>query len=298
MILKREIMKRRVLRIAVGVLLVLAGLFGYWLIPRRVENESVSGILVRSQNWSGKVNVVGDIIMAPWATLTIFPGTEVTVSANQDKHNLLGWEKCDGVDNYDKLIGIKKEDNTNCGVHLNEPYRDEEHHISIIVLGTLNAVGTEEDKITIKSSAENPTPYDWNNILLFKGTLSNVNAENYRGIAIDGNGDVEISHNDLRNIGECGVCINNNNVTVLSNNISYAAHELIDMHNSSPTINDNNLGPNPRNACIVIDSGSPKITDNKINGCGVGILFISQPGEPYIKDNTFFNNVEDISDEY
>ena len=177
----------------------------------------------------------------PWVTLTILPGTNVTITANKDIHNLFGWMICDGIIGYDLLAGIKQEDNTNCGVHKNEPYRDERHHVSIVVLGELEAIGTEEERIVFKSDSETPGIYDWNKFIIRSGVLSYANVENYRALGVSS--DVEISHNNLRNMGECGVCMGKDeNPKLLYNNISYAGHELIDMHSSSPIIRYNNLG--------------------------------------------------------
>ena len=69
-------------------------------------------------------------------TLTIKPGTTIYVAAHQDFENLL----LDSL--FDLKIGTKEENNTLMGVHYGEPYRDEGNHISIIVHGTLDAVGT------------------------------------------------------------------------------------------------------------------------------------------------------------
>ncbi len=87
------------------------------------------------------------------------------------------------------------------------------------------------------------------------------------------------------------------------NTISYAGHELIDMHGGAPTIRYNKLGPNPKHygiameagMGITIDGSSPQITNNSITGCGIfGINFIS-PGSPTIKDNEFTGNGQNIS---
>ena len=268
----------------------------YVSIPAKISNRTRNGILIRNEIWSGQINVIGDIFVAPWATLTILPGTTVVLSANKDAYNLIGWETCDGIKNYDLLIGIKKEDNYSCGVHLNEPYRDEKHHITILILGTLKAAGTEEGRIIFKSDSPNPTIYDWNTLLIRNGILSYANLENYRGIATIGN--VEISYNNLRNIGECGICANSNKAKILYNNISYAGHELIDMWNSAPTIRYNHLGPNPGHAGIIINGGSPVITDNTIEGCNEGIVFNSPPDQPVVEDNSFLNNIQDILYDY
>ncbi len=255
-----------------------------------------SGVISKDEVWSGTIHVTGDINVKPDVTLTILPGTTVLISANNDINNLFGHMECDGIENYDLLIGIKEEDNYNCGVHKGEPYRDEASHVSIIVSGTLKAIGTEKDRIVFKSDSPNPTIYDWNHLSIQSGILSYANVENYRNL--DTHGDVEISHNNLKNIGECGVCANSNKAKILFNNISYAGHELIDMHDSSPYVHSNHLGPNPNRAGIIIDGGSPQITANTIEGCGGGINFISSPDQPIIEDNIFLNNLEDTTSRY
>ncbi len=250
-----------------------------------------SGVLNQDEVWGGTIHVTGDIMVTSDETLTILPGTTVLISANNDINNLFGDYECDGIENYDLLIGIKEEDNYNCGVHEGEPYRDEANHISITIMGILKAVGTAESRIVFKSDSPNPTIYDWNRLDIHNGILSYANVENYR--ILETSEDVEISHNNLKNIGECGVCANSDSAKILSNNISYAGHELIDMHDSSPLIQSNHLGPNPNHAGIIIDGGSPQIRDNKIEDCGHGINFISPPDQPIIEDNVFLNNEED-----
>lgn len=267
-------------------------------IQQKIYDTNIHGIIVRNQVWSGNILVDGDILVMPWVRLTILPGTNVTITANKDVHNLFGWMICDGIIGYDLLTGIKQENNTNCGVHQNEPYRDEGHHVSIIILGRLEAIGTDEERITFRSDSETPGIYDWNKFIISSGVLSYANIENYRVLGVSSG--VEISHNNLRNIGECGVCMGKDeNAKILYNNISYAGHELIDMHKCSPIIQYNNLGPNPaRGACIIIDGGSPKIENNRIYGCDVGISFISPPDKPIIENNIFLNNTNNISYDY
>lgn len=255
-----------------------------------------SGALNEDEVWGGAIHVTGDIDVKSDATLTVLPGTTVLISANSDINNLFGHWECDGIENYDLLIGIKEEDTFNCGVHKGEPYRDEANHVSIIISGTLKAVGTEGSRIVFKSDSPNPTIYDWNRLDIRNGILSYADVENYR--ILETREDVEISHNNLKNMGECGVCANSDEAKILSNSISYAGHELIDMHDSSPLIDSNHLGPNPGRAGIIIDGGSPTITANKIEGCGGGINFISPPDQPIIEDNIFLDNLEDTTSRY
>jgi parallel beta-helix repeat protein len=256
--------------------------------PGPIVNRTTHGYVTWDETWRGEVHIVGDVIVEEGATLTIEPGTIVRVAANQDVENLMDWA-------FDLQEGVNTEDTYEHGVHHGEPFRDEGHHISIIVNGTLHAVGTPEQMITITSDSPTPGVYDWNHFGMAHGTLSYCTMEYYR--AFDPGNGTEISHSILRHVGECAVCANST-VVVQHNTISHAGHELIDMHQSSPVIRDNYLGPNPDHAGITIDGGSPQIVNNTIEGCGQGIHFISPPGNPNIQDNTFSGNWEDIASDY
>jgi hypothetical protein len=252
--------------------------------PSPLVNQTTHGHIRQDEIWKGEIHIIGDIVVDEGVTLTIEPGTVVRIAANQDVENLFDWP-------FDMKIGIQTEVNNINGVHRGEPYRDEGHHISIRIAGTLHAVGTPEKMITITSDSSSPGIYDWGHFEFAHGILSYSKVEYYRVLG-PGNG-TEVSHNILQHIGECGVCANSTAV-VEYNTISYAGHELIDMHQSSPTIRNNSLGPNPDHAGIVIDGGSPQILNNTIYGCGGGINFISPPGNPNLEGNIFENNEQDI----
>lgn len=260
--------------------------------PSPIVNQTTHGRIRWDEIWRGEVHITGDIVVEQGATLTIEPGTVVCIAGNQDVENLFeAWP-------FNMQQGICPEDDFFAfahGVHRGEPYRDEDNHTSIRVFGTLHAVGTPEQMIIITSDSPNPGIYDWNFFDFAHGILSYSVVEYYRCLN-PGDG-TEVSHNILRHIGECGVCANSL-VVVEHNTISYAGHELVDMHNSSPVIRNNHLGPNPGHAGIVIDGASPQIINNTIEGCETGIKFISPPSDPNIEGNTFSNNVEDIEHEY
>lgn len=253
-----------------------------------VSNTTRAGQLAGNEIWSDQINITGDILVPEGITLTILPGTRVIISAHKDNRNLFGQGECNGIKNFDLLTGIPKEDIFNCGVHKGEPYRDEANHISIIIRGILKAVGTEEDRIVFKSDSLNPTIYDWNRLEIHSGILSYADVQNYRILETRGD-NVEISHNNLKNIGECGICANSQ-AKILFNAISDAGHELIDMHDSSPVIQNNQLGPNPDKSGITIDGGLPQIADNTIRGCGSGISLLKQPVGPAFEENVLQNN--------
>ncbi len=255
--------------------------------PREVSNATRKGTVSEDEIWSGEIHIIGDIIVKEEFTLTIKPGTRVLIAANQDAENLFDLP-------FDMQQGIRQEqpdeDPYYRGVHFGEPFRDEGNHISIRVHGTLHAVGTPEQMITITSDSPTPGIYDWNAFDFAHGIFSYCIMEHYRFLN-PGNGTV-ISHNILRHVGECAVGANSS-VVVENNTIYDAGHELVDMHNASPTIQNNTLGPNKsRCGCgIVIDGGSPLITGNTIKDCGSGILFLVPPKDPNLKDNILKNNM-------
>lgn len=281
-------MKRFLLLLMLLVSLVLVACDGDIIPTPTFINKTTHGYIQRDEVWRGEIHIIGDIIVEEGVTLTIEPGTVVRIAANQDIENLADWP-------YAMQEGISPIDDFEHGVHQGEPYPDEGHHISIFVHGTLHAVGTPDQIITITSDSPTPSIYDWNRLEFAHGTLSYCIVEYYRVLA-PGDG-TTVSQNTLRHIMGCGVCANSS-VIVEGNIISYAGHELVDIHNSSPVIRNNYLGPNPGKMGIVIDGGSPQIVSNIIEGCDFGILFISPPGNPTIEGNTFLNNVQDIMNEY
>jgi hypothetical protein len=261
--------------------------------PEPVVNQTTHGHIRWDETWRDEIHITGDIIVEVGNTLTIEPGTKVFIAANQDVDNLFDYP-------FDMQQGIRQEqpgeDPYYQGVHFGEPFRDEGNHISVCIYGTLLAVGTPEQMITITSDSPNPDIYDWNHLRFAHGILSYSIVEYYRCLMPESG--TEVSHNILRYVGECAVCLPDSSALVEHNNISYAGHELIDIHNSSPTIYNNHLGPNPNHVGIVIDGGSPEIVDNTIEGCHQGILFISPPDAPIIENNTFLYNNTDIKNPY
>jgi hypothetical protein len=228
-------------------------------------------------------------------TLTILPGTKVLISANSDKSNMFGKWTCEEGDikDFDMLKGINEEWENKCGVHKGEPFRDEGNHISIQIDGKLDAVGTADKPIIIKSDAETPDRYDWNHFIVRNGILSYAQVSNYRTLEVGSN--VEISHNTLSNIGECGLGIYvDNNIIIEYNEIYDAGHEVIDIGSmASPTIRYNILEPKPYNAGIIVAGGNPIIEHNHFMGTGGLIAILEGTGWPTMIEITYNTFDED-----
>jgi hypothetical protein len=257
-------------------------------------NNTTQGFIRWDETWKGEIHITGDIIVEKGCTLTIEPGTKVFIAANQDAANLCSYQPDMRQGIREALPGPKPDYE---GIHPGEPFRDEGHHISIIIDGTLDAVGTPENMIYITSDSPNPGIWDWNFFRFANGKLSYCTMEYYR-ILNSGDG-TEISHNILRHVGECAIGLTDTSPLIEYNDISYAGHELIDAENNcKSTIRSNHLGPNPKLFGICIYGGSPEIINNTIEECGYGIIFLLPPTNVLIKDNLFMNNSQNIANRY
>jgi len=246
-----------------------------------IINRTTHGIISWDETWQGEMHIVGDIIVEKGYTLTIEPGTTITIAAKQDLHNLCTYEPDlrQGIRGRNEVLPPGYE-----GIHPGEPFRDEENHIRILVLGTLHAVGTPEKMITFTSDSPNPDIWDWTGLLFENGILSYSKMKYYR-VLHPGNGTV-VSHNILKNVGECAIGAHNGTAIIEHNQISYAGHELIDIQGGSHIIRYNSLGPNigTGHCGIVVVNGTSQIYNNQIYQCPHGILLLG--GTPSIFDNT------------
>lgn len=252
-------------------------------------NRTTYGKITENEIWRGEIRITGDIEVVSGATLIIEPGTIVKIAANSDIKNL----------NIFPFFDLKKGVNTTKDydqyIHRGEPYRDEANHVSIRVKGTLQAVGTPERMITITSDSPNPGRYDWNVFNFEKGRVEYVVMEYYRAFG-PGNGAV-VKNSIFRHTGECAICANSS-ALIEYNQAFDTGHEIVDMHNSSPIVRYNRLGPSPEKSGIIIDGGSPQIIGNHIFNVRDGINFISPPENPALEGNTFENTEENIAHNY
>lgn len=269
-------------------------------IINEVSNTERYGHITSDEIWSGTINVIGDVIVTNGVILTIKPGTTVLISANSDKKNLMTipeWQ----------LSGIAKERTDY--IHEGEPFRDESNHITIWITGTLNAVGTSKEKIIIKSDSQNPGKYDWNTFNIENGELSYVEVRDYRALGLY-NG-TKLTNSELYNVGECPICIHNQQGKVLIENnwIHDSGHEIVDILNSNPIIINNRFGPSPQFVNpggypagwggLIVGSGLPTIKGNIIEGFDDAVSFFDKQsydelGEQVLRDNTFRNNIENV----
>lgn len=269
--------------------------------PTELSNTERHGYITSDEIWSGEIKVTGDIIVTKDVTLAIKPGTTVLVSAHSDKENVITlsfWQKSglyvgEGRDQY---------------IHQGEPYRDEPNHITIWVVGTLDAIGTPEAKITIQSDSPNPTRYDWNTLHIEHGVISYAEIRDYR--AMDLRTGTKLTNSELHNVGECPVCIHDSTDILIENNwVHDSGHEVVDILNSSPTISNNRFGPSPQFTNpggflsgwggLIVGSGFPTIKGNTIEGFNDAVSFFDKKsydelGGHVLRNNTFRNNIENV----
>ncbi len=268
-----------------------------------VTVTEVYGRINRNTTWRGEIHVIGDIRVEQNVTLTIEPGTVVRVAAHSDVQNLSDFP-------VHQLAGINPGPGDVNGVSSGEPLWDEPNHISIKVYGTLQAIGTEEQRIVITSDSPAPGPSDWNVLEIHNGTVSYAIVEYHR--ILQGFDGVVISHNILRYSGEQGAGAGQNASPIIEyNEISFVGHELVYVDGGSPIVRNNVLGPNPfeygagiqpsgtGGIGIALISGAAQITGNTIIGCREGILLESPPAPGLVLEgNTFEGNAIDIEHRY
>jgi len=149
--------KAKVAIILVIIMVPLIGVFLYFT-PNALK-KGISGVLLTDTTWSGDVYISGDVVVLPWVTLTVLPGTTIKVSAISADFS---------IDRADS-----NPDNWNTG----DPVFDAnaggtdyvKSHNSIIVLGKIICKGTAEQPIRIISDAANPTYTDWNGMSIKSG---------------------------------------------------------------------------------------------------------------------------------
>jgi len=106
--------------------------------------KTTSGILSADETWSGTVDLTGDVVVPEGVTLTLLPGTVIRFPALRD----------------DRGAGI-------------DPSR-----VELNVQGSLIAVGTDTQPITLTSDAAVPATGDWTGIRVSgNATLENVRIE-------------------------------------------------------------------------------------------------------------------------
>ena len=191
----------------------------------------------------------------------------------------------------------------------------EKEKITISVMGTLNAVGTADNRIIFTSASENPTTYDWRGISIAHGRLEYATVEYALGnIQIQHSSDVVLSNNIIRNSLTCCICIGHSNPIspqILNNDVYNCGHEGIDYAGGSSLIKGNyfhsenpEIQPDPgkgENGIIVYKNTYPTIEANTFEDLTNAITFLDNSKYPEqqgktvtLRNNIMKNNDKDI----
>ncbi|MBN1952755.1 MAG: hypothetical protein JW801_16250 [Bacteroidales bacterium] len=130
------------------------------------ENDIISGHIRKNTTWSGKISIGGDVIIDEGVTLTIQPGTIITVLGDQDETQQSQLGEPD-----DLTTGDPTGDPAVGGTEYHTS------HIGIIVNGRIISKGTREEPIIFTSSKENPTYTDWIGLVVKNGEFEHTLVE-------------------------------------------------------------------------------------------------------------------------
>lgn len=257
----------------------------------KISNTSISGTIIRDQVWEGDIRVTGDVTVLKRATLTILPGTTITVAAMSD----------------DQRGG---NDHPNDPPFPLDPDRKETQSTLITINGTLHAVGTPDQRILFTSDSANPTTYDWDGLFISHGRLEYATVEYARYNSVQVSSDVTIAKSTIRNALECCLCIGHAkpiSPQILNNDIYNCGHEGIDYAGGSGLIKGNTfhlenpeIQPDPsigRGGIVVYENAYPVIEENTFERLANAVLFLPGPAhekeagkQPIVRKNIIRNN--------
>ena len=266
-------MKKSIWILAIVVLLLI-GFFVFQKTEQRtfVSSENISGAISKNQVWSGNISVTGDVIVKRGVTLTILPGTIVTVTSFSDDQR--------GGRDHARDEPFPK-----------DPDRKETSSTIIQINGILNASGAPENKI-IFTTDKKQTTYDWDGLSIDRGVLNYAIVEYARYNRIQETSEVVISNSTIRNSLECCLCIGHANPIspkILNNDIYNCGHEGIDIGGGSATIKGNyfhvenpEIQPEPlwgRVGVVIYQNSYPVLEENRFEKLLWAILLLDAPGQ-------------------
>jgi len=279
-------------------------------VPVRIYDQNISGEVKQDQIWSGTIHVTGDVRVKEGVTLTILPGTKVIITAHQDDQH--GGEVDPGRE-ADPPEAIELE------LKAGYPPKDDEYvksHVTIEIKGTLNAIGTQQNRIIFTSDSASPTTYDWYRLRIWNGNLEYAIVEYARMVTIEGP-DVKISNSIVRHMLEGAIsigCLDKTASPIISNNEIYdAGNECVHIVSGSVVVTNNTLRPGRErmlpgyggNGIVIWDMywdwlgvdkmGNPLIENNLIEEANwSGIAYRSATSSPIIRYNTIRNSTTGI----
>ena len=272
-------MKKRVLKIAlagVGILiLTLVLITGFYkLFPAKVHDQTIKGVsanlfpipqkargarlLLRDEVWSGEIYIPGSLIIPPWVTLRIQPGTVVKFKHSRDYKN---------------------------------PIRGE----LIIEGGRLLAIGTPDQQIWFTSDAEDPVNGDWGLIWIKNSRRENIIKYaiiEYAQMGVNiWTSSATVSHSIIRWVNSECIYMERSNPIIEYNTIYNCGYNGIAMEqfNYDVKIRYNKIFNNFYNTGIHGEATEVEIEGNIVKNNKFGITF-DDFSEAIIRNNLIENN--------
>lgn len=261
------------------IILVPLGFFYGYFTPS-IFKKGISGALMWNTTWGpGEVFISGDVVVLPWVTLTILPGTTIKIDSDHADFS---------IDRADS-----NPDDWNTG----DPTVDAENggttyvktHNSIICLGNIVCKGTQEDPIKIISDSETPFYTDWSGISVGKSGEFEYTEIGYALYAIYANSGftrLTVDHCYIHNCWATGIGmfesgdLPNTPIWITNSTVVDCGHEAIDTHSSGNIeisynfISQSQVGLNLRDDFITVEGHFLNVNahHNIIVDCNIPIL--------------------------
>lgn len=248
--------------------------------PQSVSNVNVSGLHLRSENWSGTITISGDTSFVPWVTLRIAPGTKVLFDKNPDIPNT-PWTKF-----ADAYI---KEHNDPTG---REGYNKSHFDLTAKII----AIGTKEKPVIFTSSQVKPEYADWDQLVLFGGSILDYVEVSYAhngvyigtdGALFDGGKVVKITNSSIHDSLWSCIDVWSAKAEITNNEIYHCWHQAIGIKaNADDFVSNNNI--HDSQLSVNCETGAkPEIINNHFEAAPIN------PDCPAGKNNVDVSRVAD-----
>lgn len=255
-------------------------------ISRSVKDAHVSGFHLQPEHWSGTITIVEHTFFAPWVTLTIESGTKILFDK---KPNILGMNWTQFADSF-----IKDHNDPTGHVGYNQSHFD--------LTAKIIAIGTKDKPIIFTSVQAKPEYADWDQLVLFGGSLFdyvevsyahngvNINTE---GVPFDMGKGVTIKNSKIHDSLWSCIDIFSTNNTIANNEVYHCWHQAIGFKKpGSNTVQDNYI--HDAQLSINCENGAnPTVNNNHFKaapldpGCGNIGNNQEEPGKHDVPGGTF-----------
>ncbi len=213
-----------------------------------INITNIEGTLLGKNIWEGNIHITGDVIVSPFATLTIKPGTKIVF---EQKDNIKS--------KYDIEIPAD-------GFNDDDPSRLKEYsdaHSSIIAIGSLIAKGNIENPIIFTSNNKKYADWGGINLVGMPSALEYVVVEYSRnGISVPSNRKEIYVKNSIVKHALWGCFSLRGSNGLYENNLAEdCGHEGFDVNGNARLINNE---VKDSHAGIIVFGGQPVIQDNLV----------------------------------